>query len=70
VSSFCDGKGNMNKEKSLDFTSQTSLNNIKLLYYRTVEKFRQIVLFQIIGNDMNMQLFTHLRNKVVVQAKA
>jgi hypothetical protein len=45
VSNFCDGKGIMNAEQNLDFTSHNSLNNFKLLDYRTVEKFRQIVLF-------------------------
>jgi hypothetical protein len=49
---------------NFDADSLSCLNTFELMDQRTVERFRQLILFWIIGNDMNMHLFIDIRGKV------
>ena len=54
-------------ETSFDVNSHTCLNTFDLMDERTVERFRQLVLFWFISNNMNMHLFIDLREKVELE---
>ena len=49
---------------NFDADSLSCLNTFELMDERTVERFRQLILFWIIGNNMNMHLFIDMRDKV------
>ena len=51
-------------EDKFDPDSVSCLNTFELMDERTIERFKQLVLFWMIGNDMNMHLFIDMRDKV------
>ena len=54
-------------DDEFDTSSHSVLNVFELLEKRTVERFRQLVLFWFLGNDMNMHLYVDMREKIVVE---
>ena len=56
-------------DENFDSSSHSVLNVFELLETRTVERFRQLVLFWFLGNDMNMHLYVDMREKVVVEVE-
>ena len=54
--------------KSFDCNAHNCLNTFELMDERTVERFRQLVLFWFIGNDMDMHLYIDYRDQVAIDS--